>query len=363
MLAQEHVARFLLNRGLLGSDAVVDGELAISDVSSRNRNFRVETRDGPCYLLKQGATAEAVATVAHEAMVYHRLIGAQPALAGHLPRFCGYDPAEGVLVLELVPEAEDLRSRHLRGGSFSVGPAAVLGSVLGNLHRVTRGLDRDGLPAGTPWVLSAHRPDSRLFRDVSAAGLELIRIVQGAEGFGQALERLRTGWRTDALIHSDVKWDNCLVSVREDRADDLKLVDWEVAIGGDPCWDIGSALSQYLSAWLFSIPITGEVPPERFPELAGYPLDGMKPALAACWQGYVDARELAPGSTASELLRAVELAGARLVQTAFEAAQMMQQLTSSLILHLQLALNVMLRPAPAATQLMGLSCFEAGTRG
>lgn len=363
MLAQEDVARYLLTRRLLGPEAVVDGDLQISDVSSRNRNFRVETRDGPCYLLKQGTTAEAVATVAHEASVYGRLAAAEPTLIVHLPRFCGYDPADGVLVLELVRDAEDLRSRHLGAGIFSVNPAALLGSALGTLHRTTRGLDRSGLQAGTPWVLWAHRPDSRLFRDVSAAGLELIRIVQGSEGFPQALERLRTQWRTDTLVHGDVKWDNCLVSSREDGAEDLRLIDWEVAIGGDPCWDIGSALSQYLSAWLFSIPVTGEVPPERFPELASYPLDGMKPALAACWHAYVEARDLDRRSTARELVRAVELAGARLVQTAFEAAQMMQQLTSSLILHLQLALNVMLRPEAAATQLMGLPYFEVDSHG
>jgi Ser/Thr protein kinase RdoA (MazF antagonist) len=360
VLAQEDVLQFLLTHALVGPEAVVEGDLAISDVSSRNRNFRVETRRGPCYLLKQGTTPEATATVAHEATVYRRLVAADPGLATHLPRFCGYEPGSGVLVLELVREAEDLRSRHLRAGAFSTGPASALGFALGTLHRTTRGVVSEEVPTGTPWVLWAHRPDSRLFRDVSAAGLELIRIVQASEGFPEALERQRTTWRTDTLIHGDMKWDNCLVSSHEDSRDDVKLIDWEVAIKGDPCWDIGSALSQYLSAWLFSIPVTGEVPPERFPELAGYPLDAMKPALVACWQAYADARQLDRRSTAGELRRAVELAGARLVQTAFEAAQMMQQLTSSLILHLQLALNVLLRPRAAATQLLGLPELEAG---
>jgi len=33
---------------------------------------------------------------------------------------------------------------------------------------------------------------------------------------------------------------------------------------GDPCWDIGSALSHYLSFWLFSIPVTGPCLPSGF---------------------------------------------------------------------------------------------------
>ncbi len=100
--------------------------------------------------------------------------------------------------------------------------------------------------------------------------------------------------------------------------------------------------------------MTGTVPPARFPELARYPLDEMKPATAACWHAYVDARHLDDASAARDMIRAVRFAGARLVQTAFEAAQMMQQVMSSTVLHLQLAHNVLQRPQEAAVQLMGL---------
>ncbi|MGZ6604201.1 MAG: aminoglycoside phosphotransferase family protein [Solirubrobacteraceae bacterium] len=351
MLAQEDVARYLLERGLLGPEAVLDGDLTIRDASSRNRNFRVETREGPGYILKQGLTAEAIATVAHEADVYRRLSNGADGLNGHIPRFFGYDPSHGVLALELVRDAEDLRTLHLRTGRFSAGPSAIVGSALGLLHRATQ------LPAAQappPWILWVHRPDARVFRDISAAGLELIRIVQSSAGFPDALDGLRADWRPSALIHGDVKWDNCLVSSDEDGREAVKLIDWESASAGDPGWDIGSALSHYLSFWLFSIPVTGAVPPERFPELARYPLDAMKPALAACWIAYADARGLAPGSAADELVRAVRFAGARLVQTAYEAAQMMQRLTSAIVLHLQLALNILERAEEATTMLLGI---------
>jgi hypothetical protein len=354
VLAQEDVARYLLARRLVGPEAVVDGDLAVSDVSSRNRTYRVHSRGGPGYVLKQGVTADAVATVANEANVYERLVRTQSGVIEHLPRFFGYDPAHGVLVLELVQQAEDLRTMQLRTGHFSAGPAALLGGALGALHRATETAESGPLTPGVPWVLWLHRPDARLFRDVSSAGLELIRIVQGAAGFSDGFERLRQTCRIGALVHGDVKWDNCLVTSSTNGREELKLIDWEVASAGDPCWDIGSALSHYLSAWLFSIPVTGAVPAERFPELAVFPLDSMKPALRACWLAYVEARALYGPSSMAVLLRAVQLMGARLVQTAFEAAQMVQQLTSPLILHLQLALNILLRPEEAATQLLGL---------
>jgi len=182
----------------------------------------------------------------------------------------------------------------------------------------------------------------------------VIRIVQGAAGFAESLESLRRDCRTEALVHGDVKWDNCLILAGAGADEELRLIDWETAAAGDPCWDIGSALSHYVSAWLFSIPVAGVVASERLPALASRPLDGMKPALTACWQAYVDARGLGRASAAEELVRAVRFLAARLLQTAFEAAQMLSHVTSAVILHLQLALNTLLAPEDAATQLLGL---------
>lgn len=361
MIEQADVARYLLERSLLTPATVLDGELAIRDASSRNRNYRVEARDGPSLLVKQPAAEDGLWTVANEAAVYQRLTAAGSEVASHLPAFVGYDPQERVLVLELLRDAEDLHSLHLRKGAFPPQPAALVGAALGVLHRSTATEPGGPAPDQAAWILSIDRPDARLFREVSEVGLELIRIVQGAEGFSDALAGLRGRWRVGALVHGDVKWDNCLHDADGGR-ERVRLIDWESAALGDPAWDIGSALSQYLSFWLFSIPVTGADPPERFPELAVYPLEEMKPALSACWRAYVNARGLDEGSAALELDRAVRFAAARLVQTAYESAQMLVQLESSTVLHLQLALNVLRRPAAAALHLMGLPLVTAPPR-
>jgi|SRR5580704_2023733 hypothetical protein len=381
MLTQERVAGYLLERGLLAPAAVLDDELTVRDASSRNRNYRVQTRDGSGYVLKQGVGPDTQATIANEAAVYHRLALGDVQLSGLLPRFGGYDPDEGLLVLELVRGAEDLHTHHL-GGSFSASPAAAVGRALGLLHSRTGPLvgevtapaaSASAAPAPAaatppspvsaatpapwtpaPWVLSLHRPDASVFRDVSAAGLELIRIVQRTEGFGELLDGLRARWAPSSLIHGDVKWSNVLVVGAGTPQESVKLIDWESAMVGDPSWDVGSALSQYLSFWLFSIPLTGGEAPERFPELAAYPLDAMKPALGACWVAYADAAGIAGSEVEQQLTRAVEMAAARLVQVAFEASQEQQQLASSVVLHLQLAHNLLARPREAPAELLGI---------
>lgn len=352
MLGQAEVAGYLLRRGMLAAEAVVGGGLVVREVSSRNCNFAVEVEEGPSYLLKQGRSVEGVATVAREAAVYEELIERGEELQAHLPGLVGYDHDEGVLALELLPEAEDLRSHQMRLEAFPATLGEQLGRALGTLHREMRETYPD---APTPWVLSIHRPDTNLFRDASAANLELIRIVQAAEGLDERLDELRRDWQVSTLIHQDAKWENCLVAADEK----LYLVDWEVAVAGDPHWDLGTAVSQYLSSWLFSIPVIGDQPPERFPALARCPLDTMKAALRACCEGYARAADDQPLLAEEPLRRTVSYAGARLIQSAFEASQFAQRLDSAAILHLQLGANLLQRPDQAADQLLGLASAPA----
>ena len=54
------------------------------------------------------------------------------------------------------------------------------------------------------------------------------------------------------------------------------------------------------------------------------------------------------------LSAAVRFAAARLVQTAFEATQDAGSLATDVVLHLQVALNVLQRPRQAVVHLLGL---------
>ena len=172
----------------------------------------------------------------------------------------------------------------------------------------------------------------------------------------QRLDELRQDWRGEALIHYDGKWDNWLVLAEPAprRTTRLKMVDWEFAGLGDPCWDIGTVFMDYLSFWLLSIPITGEAPPERFMELSRYPLERMQPALRAFWQAYVQHVSLDATTSYHWLLRAVKYGAARLVQIGFEQMQTSMQLTGPIVCLLQLSLNILRRPHEAAVYLLGI---------
>jgi aminoglycoside phosphotransferase (APT) family kinase protein len=243
-----------------------------------------------------------------------------------------------------------------------------MGKMLATIHRVTRtegyiGKTSPISAARPPSVLSIHRPEPRIFYDISSANVQLIKTVQRSAPLCQALDELRQGWRAQALIHCDIKWDNCIVFARpaSKRMTRLKIVDWELARLGDTCWDVGSAFANYLSFWLFSIPITGEAPPDRFMELAWYPLESMQPAIRSFWQSYVRTMVLDAVNSDEWLLRAVKYGAARLVQTAYEQMQMSIHLTGNVVCLLQLSLNILQRPREAMVHLLGLPLGQAWT--
>jgi aminoglycoside phosphotransferase (APT) family kinase protein len=368
LITQPEVAAYLLRHDLVSAASIVEGDLAVADASRRNRNFKVISERGPSYLLKQGVGPGGKATVAHEAVVYEflRLLAGNNGLDEYLPRYYGYDMKEQILVLELVRNAQDFREYHARRGRFSILLARTMGKALATVHRLSRtyGIEPDDgriFPVQPPGALSIHRPDSRILLDVSAANVELIKVVQRSPKFCRSLDELREGWRTETLIHSDIKWDNCVIFARPSskRKTRLKIVDWEAAGMGDPCWDIGSVFSNYLSFWLLSIPIMGEDPSDRFIELARYPLETMQPAMRSFWQSYARYMELDAATSGEWLLRAVKYVAARLVQTGYERTQMSPHLTGNVVCLLQLGLNILQRPPEAIVHLLGLPLRQA----
>ena len=363
MLTQSEVAPYMLKHKLIKAESIVAGDLVVTDVSRRNRNYTVVSEQGPGYLLKQGIGLSGRVTLAHEAAVYQFLwqeIG-DAAFQQYCPHFYGYDAQECILILEFLRDGQTLRE-YYRKGHFSTAIARTLGNALGTLHRCTKMLGKQGIgidrfPGQPPWILSIHRPDLGMFQQVSSANLQLIKMIQRVPEIGDYLDELRRGWTTETLIHHDLKWDNYIVFAKpgSQRKTRLIIVDWEMADRGDPCWDVAAVFNDYLSSWVLSMLITGEAPPENFIDLARFPLESMWPAMHSFWKAYVQQMELSNETADEWLWRTVSYTGARMIQTAFEHLQMSVQLASTTRCLLELGMNILQQPLEAFVELLGFS--------
>jgi hypothetical protein len=369
VLTPQEIGRYLLRRGLTDPASIVEGDLQIIDTSRRNCNLVVATERGPSYLLKQGLEDRTAVTVGHEALIY-RILGRLPddePLTRFVLRCHGYDDATGVLALELLPKATTLREHALRRRRCSLRLARSLGTALAALHRPTvarLGAQTDGLLRGErPWALSVYQPSMDAFRQASGAAIHLFQVIQRYPTLRDTLDDLRRTWQPSALIHGDLRWENCLVHARRTaERTDFKLIDWEFADLGEPGWDIASVFTEYLSCWIQSVPITGRCSPGEFLSLATFPLDRIQPAVRAFWGAYVKHARLARADAQRLALRAVRFCGARLLQSAFEHVSGAIDLDAYAVAVLQLGHNILDRPVDAGLHVLGLPTFSGVAR-
>jgi Ser/Thr protein kinase RdoA (MazF antagonist) len=334
------MAHYLLSLGVVKPRELMDGGFTVVDASRRNRVYLATTRAGPTFVVKQ-STEPGAPSLAAEAAILGAL-ARQPGLAGHVPAVMIHEPG-GCLVLRTPGRGRDW-SEH--GGRFPAARAGTLGRVLARLH----GLSFDAPRPAPAWPLLLDEPPHALVVGFSFAAQDLVARIQGSDYLCGRLAELRAATREDAIVHGDLRWENCLSlpapgSVRRTR---LLLADWEAAGRGDPALDVGSVLAEYLRAWVGSIPIVAPADPGRLVAQARLPLAAMRPAIEAFWDAYRAEYPL-------PLQPAIEMTAVRLVQAAIEVAQGLAATTAHVVTLLQLADNMLRRPDVAAEQLLGLA--------
>src|SRR5215475_4720191 len=112
VLTTQNIVHYLLERGLLSRESVVDGDLWIVETTRRNRNYKVIRRQAPGYFVKQvqNVDQQAIASLRCESSCYW-LAKNDPAFAALSPLLPGYhdfDAAANVLILDLLDGSESL---------------------------------------------------------------------------------------------------------------------------------------------------------------------------------------------------------------------------------------------------------------
>jgi Ser/Thr protein kinase RdoA (MazF antagonist) len=362
ILSPESLIYYLLERGFVTRESVVNGGVEISEIPRRNRNFRVKQRDGPGYFLKQVRRwePETLRTLHVEAQCYKLASEHEnfADVAEIVPHFLSYDQRRAVLITELLDGAETIAEHHFRSDSFPAEVAEQLGRAFGNYHRkanMNPPASLDGVfPRRPAWALSLHDMPPHTVPNLSGGIHQMLGMVRQFSQFGTVLEKLRTEWRVEVLIHGDIKWDNCVLCPRANGDFRLKIVDWEMADWGDSCWDLAGIFSAYLSFWVQSLPGNSMANPGALVAQARFPIERMQPAIRSFWNTYTKCRDVS-GQAARDLLRRTVLyTGARNIQTAFEFLQPSPQANAGTVLLLQLSMNILMNPEDASRELLGI---------
>jgi aminoglycoside phosphotransferase (APT) family kinase protein len=359
--------RLLRELRLLDDADLVDGEVSVTVVRGRNANLRVESSGPRSWFLKQVVPGEDATPLATEAWFYARSLEPHAeVLRPHVPQLAHHDPARGLLVIELLRDARPadvLMDESSLAEMPSIG--AALGSALAALHAAfpysaarARPPERARTTASTsggpgvarPWILDVHAPRPEMMRYLSPAQVTLIGLLQSRPHAIEALNRLRLDWAPSALIHGDVKWSNVLLAAARPAA---WLIDWEFANWGDPAWDVGSALHSFLVDCIAHADATAHGPVGAATAFARA-LPRAQPEIRRFCDAYLSGRASGVPAADAFLARAVLFAAARLIQTAYESCERLEDVPRFAAGELQLALNLLARPEVAHNTLLGL---------
>ena len=355
MLSQHEVVPYLLARGLLTSQSVVEGDVAVEDVSRRNRNFLVASPSGR-YLLKQAVGPDRVQTISREAAFYRAVFEKENGFSRYLPKFYLYDKEQDILIIESLENAETLREQQTRTGRSSSRVAEELAEALAALHQMAADSASESVTAASLEVRLPHRPDLGIFRFVSGGGIEVIKMIQTNRKLADALDQLAAEPKGSSVIHGDVRGDNFLLPAGAGARQGPwpKIIDFELTTRGDPAVDIGWMFADYLSQWIFSLPLIAGYRPDRFAGFARWPLRKVQPLMRSFWHRYVLSMRLERSQSNQFRSRAVKHCGARLLHIAMETTYASNDITRSQLCLLQVGTNILLQPEAASIDLIGI---------
>jgi aminoglycoside phosphotransferase (APT) family kinase protein len=196
---------------------------------------------------------------------------------------------------------------------------------------------------------------------MSAAAIELTRLIQGLDDLCAELDRLAGSSLEGAVVHGDIRWDNVMAVPRAGSCKwtKLQVIDWEHCRTGDPADDVGAFLGEYLRTWAQSVPIWDPVHPGRPLVVAGRPLGRMRPAVRAFWESYAQNSAAPPHELDAVLRHAVGLAAVRLLTAALEEAQVLDRLRTRVLCLVSLSRNLLCRRGDAPSRLLGLAADRA----
>jgi len=362
-IVTRNIVRFLVQKKLLDQDAVVAGGLAVSMSRSRNRFVRVTQRGGPGFFIKQAIATEpmSIETVKREAEIYRGAFGDERlvALRELLPAFHDFDEGQNILVVQLVDDAENVAEHHRRLRRCPPDLARRLGEAIAGYHRIRfePGKPQAALfPQKPPWICDLHVESdvSRLRR--SRAASALTDLLLEAHGLAAHLAAIREDWQRDTLIHTDMKWENCLLAPRKAAPEQQRLlvIDWELADIGDAAWDAAGILQAYVNFWIGSMSANGGTSPDALLANAALPIDDVQAAISSFWDGYVQRSAAYRPVTDAFLDRCVRMMAARMLISAYEMSAHVEVGDPRLLLVLQIAFNVFENPRQAAGELLGI---------
>ena len=296
------VVRQLLDTRVISLDVAVERGLLAVDSSVSHLAFRLRIGDELRLFVKQADPARSSGRdLTTEAAVY-RLARSNPELAAVIPP-CRHVAADDTLIVMDDVGGHPIPLTALLAGSVDdAGDGSVIGLYGATVARVHQA--RPPAIGRPPWLLEALEPRWGRYDWLPPQCGDLLMRLAATPSLRYGFRRAASAWRSGRLVHGDLRSSNVLLDGGANPAR-IWLVDWELACRGDPAWDVGSAIGDFVAA---SAQAGIDAEPDFDPMLMA----------ATFLEGYDREAQSPRPEWAALVRRSVPMAGVRLVQTLVE---------------------------------------------
>ncbi|MBF2065141.1 MAG: phosphotransferase [Calothrix sp. C42_A2020_038] len=328
-LSSHNVIQYLQSSGLFSLEDGASFSCQLPQ-SGKNRNFLV-TLPGQKLLVKQERCLiqDGIPQELFNEVLLHKLLEQFPVLRNIpalAPSVVHFDEENSILVRNYLDDYLELSGFYTHDGIYPDTIATTIGSSLAVLHRSTynhrsyRNFMATA-PEGTiryqffnpAQGVSFVTPE--IFGTLSSSAFEFYVLNQRYESLESAIADLASEWNPCCLTHNDLKLENILVHARWSKLDNclIRLIDWEAAAWGEPEFDLGTVIADYLRIWLESIVVDSTLELEESLQLALIPIDVIQPSILALIRAYLNAFPMVLEYRQNFIMRVVQFAGLALI--------------------------------------------------
>ncbi len=348
-LTIKNISAFLMEKGLLKAQSVVDGDYMVTQTQNRNAIFKIHLRNAKSLFVKQLVSFDQQNTYfLQKDATCLWLIKNEEAyreLAQYVPEYYGYDPEKQVLIVEYLPEAKNLEEVYQLNKQLSPEVLEQVAKILASYHfpledRTSTNRAVQFFMRQLPWTFQ-----------FAAAPLEsnpqmygnnpVVQYLGQQTEFRQLMKETIEDYQFTSLIHGDIKNVNFILG-DQNKAETLKLIDWEISDIGDPLWDAAGLVQSLLtSRVLMHTPTT---PYQGTTTISQEEMQKTLEEIRIFWEAYAKLRKFSEADSKASLSKTLRFAGMRLIQTAFEHNNTQAQLQPNVIKILQISHSLLQTP-------------------
>lgn len=279
-----------------------------------------------------------------------------------MPNIITFDGKRNIEVLEFIDNALSVY-QYIRDKKFNIFPvdiASTIGNIMATYHNSFSYSLNDThlsfLPKGIPEVSFISKPRPEIFTYLSPANLKLLNILQDHPRILQIVDNINTMWRTNTVIHGDIRLENMIISPHDmARHFEMWIVDWELAFIGDRAWDIAGVFIELLIFWITASKARSNQPLRLSANNnTRQSVQNIHLACRGFWREYIRTAKITDEKPRNLLKRSVIYCVIYLLIRAYEIQQFSDKLSNLAVYMLQLTLNILNDINKSITFLLGI---------